>query len=89
MDVCITTCMDVFNRIPRQSKALVTAAMPTFTNPNNVVRFNVVLLTLLNITIQGILTGEAPRMHGITGNYYYDEQTDQEVSCCSRSMLAF
>jgi phosphonoacetate hydrolase len=39
------------------------AVMPTFTNPNNV----------------SIVTGAAPAVHGIAGNYYLDRETGQEV----------
>ena len=39
------------------------AAMPTFTNPNNV----------------SIVTGALPAVHGIAGNYYLDRDTGREV----------
>src|SRR6266404_2675369 len=39
------------------------AAMPTFTNPNNV----------------SIVTGAPPSVHGIAGNYCLDRQTRREV----------
>src|SRR5271167_3096915 len=39
------------------------AAMPTFTNPNNV----------------SIVTGAPPSVHGIAGNYYLDRETRREV----------
>ncbi len=39
------------------------AAMPTFTNPNNM----------------SIVTGVAPAMHGVSGNFYLDRETGQEV----------
>ncbi|RAI03660.1 phosphonoacetate hydrolase [Acuticoccus sediminis] len=39
------------------------AAMPTFTNPNNV----------------SIVTGAPPAVHGISGNYYFDAATGREV----------
>src|SRR5271167_4413445 len=39
------------------------AAMPTFTNPNNV----------------SIVTGAPPSVHGIAGNYYLDRETGREV----------
>ena len=39
------------------------AAMPTFTNPNNV----------------SIVTGAPPAVHGISGNYYYDAATGREI----------
>ena len=43
--------------------ALADAAMPTFTNPNNV----------------SIVTGAPPVVHGISGNYYLDRKTGQEI----------
>jgi hypothetical protein len=43
--------------------ALADAAMPTFTNPNNV----------------SIVTGAPPAVHGISGNYYLDRATGEEV----------
>ena len=43
--------------------ALADAAMPTFTNPNNV----------------SIVTGAPPLVHGISGNYYLDRATGEEV----------
>ena len=39
------------------------AAMPTFTNPNNV----------------SIVTGAPPAVHGIAGNYYLDRETGREI----------
>ncbi len=39
------------------------AAMPTFTNPNNI----------------SIVCGAPPSVHGVSGNYYLDRQTGQEV----------
>jgi phosphonoacetate hydrolase len=39
------------------------AAMPTFTNPNNV----------------SIVCGVAPAVHGVSGNFYLDRQTGQEI----------
>jgi phosphonoacetate hydrolase len=42
---------------------IVDAAMPTFTNPNNV----------------SIVTGVPPAVHGISGNYFYDPDTGAEV----------
>lgn len=43
--------------------AVALAAMPTFTNPNNV----------------SIVCGAPPRVHGISGNYYLDAQSGREV----------
>ena len=42
---------------------LVSGCMPAFTNPNNV----------------SVVTGVSARHHGISGNYYYDTETGQEV----------
>ncbi|HEY3068012.1 MAG TPA: phosphonoacetate hydrolase [Methylomirabilota bacterium] len=42
---------------------LADAAMPTFTNPNNL----------------SIVTGVPPAVHGICGNYFYDRAADAEV----------
>lgn len=39
------------------------AAMPTFTNPNNM----------------SIVTGVPPAVHGISGNYFYDDEARREV----------
>src|ERR1700735_2288762 len=43
--------------------ALADAAMPTFTNPNNV----------------SIVTGVAPAVHGISGNFMLDRETGAEI----------
>src|SRR5262245_22166279 len=37
--------------------------IPSFTNPNNI----------------SIVTGVPPSVHGISGNYFYDRETDVEV----------
>jgi phosphonoacetate hydrolase len=47
------------------------AAMPTFTNPNNV----------------SIVTGAPPAIHGIAGNYYLDRGTGREVMITDASLL--
>src|SRR5271165_5350644 len=47
------------------------AAMPTFTNPNNV----------------SIVTGAPPSVHGIAGNYYLDRATGREVMITDASLL--
>jgi phosphonoacetate hydrolase len=44
-------------------RATADAAMPTFTNPNNM----------------SIVTGAPPAVHGIAGNYYLDRATGKEV----------
>lgn len=58
---------EVFPNISRMMRngfsALADAAMPTFTNPNNV----------------SIVTGASPEVHGISGNYYLDRETDKEI----------
>jgi len=51
--------------------SLVDAAMPTFTNPNNV----------------SIITGVAPAVHGISGNYYFDARSGQAVMMDDASFL--
>lgn len=43
--------------------AIALAAMPTFTNPNNV----------------SIVCGAPPRVHGISGNYYFDAESGREI----------
>ena len=48
------------------------AAMPTFTNPNNV----------------SITTGLPPGGHGVSGNYYLDRETDREVMVTGTELLA-
>jgi len=57
----------VFPNISRMMRegfsALADAVMPTFTNPNNV----------------SIVTGAPPVVHGISGNYYLDRQTGEEI----------
>jgi phosphonoacetate hydrolase len=47
------------------------AAMPTFTNPNNV----------------SIVTGAPPAVHGIAGNYYLDRDTGREVMITDDRLL--
>jgi phosphonoacetate hydrolase len=47
------------------------AAMPTFTNPNNV----------------SIVTGAPPAVHGIAGNYYLDRDTGREVMITDDHLL--
>ncbi|MGV3549295.1 phosphonoacetate hydrolase [Rhizobium sp.] len=53
--------LDAIRRDGFESVAL--AAMPTFTNPNNV----------------SIVCGAPPAVHGVSGNYYIDRKTGQEV----------
>jgi phosphonoacetate hydrolase len=47
------------------------AAMPTFTNPNNV----------------SIVTGAPPSVHGIAGNYYLDRQTGREIMMTDEGLM--
>src|SRR6516164_10352 len=47
------------------------AAMPTFTNPNNV----------------SIVTGAPPAVHGISGNYYLDRTTGEEIMIVDASPM--
>lgn len=57
----------VFPNISRMMRegfsSLADAAMPTFTNPNNI----------------SIVTGAPPAVHGISGNYYLDRVTGEEI----------
>ncbi|MBM4437319.1 MAG: phosphonoacetate hydrolase [Actinobacteria bacterium] len=56
--------MPVFERMRRDGTyALARAAIPSFTNPNNVT----------------IVTGQPPARHGFAGNYFYDEASGVEV----------
>ena len=47
------------------------AAVPTFTNPNNV----------------SIVTGAPPSIHGIAGNYYLDRETGREVMMTDERLM--
>ena len=51
--------------------AIADAAMPTFTNPNNM----------------SIITGAAPAVHGISGNFALDRETGREVMMTDPAML--
>jgi phosphonoacetate hydrolase len=51
--------------------AIADAVVPTFTNPNNV----------------SIVTGVAPAVHGISGNYYLDRATGQERMITDASLM--
>ena len=51
--------------------AIADAAMPTFTNPNNM----------------SIVTGTPPKVHGIAGNYYLDKVTGREVMITDASLV--
>lgn len=48
------------------------AAMPTFTNPNNM----------------SIVAGAPPAVHGISGNYYLDRKTGKEVMITDASLVS-
>jgi len=52
--------------------AIADAAMPTFTNPNNM----------------SIVTGAPPKVHGISGNYYFDQVTGREVMITDASLVS-
>jgi phosphonoacetate hydrolase len=52
--------------------AIADAAMPTFTNPNNM----------------SIVTGAPPKVHGISGNYYLDKATGREVMITDASLVS-
>jgi phosphonoacetate hydrolase len=57
-------CMPNVGEMVRSGADLrVACVVPSFTNPNNL----------------SIVTGVAPDMHGICGNYFYDRETDTEV----------
>jgi phosphonoacetate hydrolase len=66
---------EVFANISRMKRegfsALADAAMPTFTNPNNV----------------SIVTGAPPVVHGISGNYYLDRATGEEIMIVDASPM--
>ena len=66
---------EVFPNISRMMRegffALADAAMPTFTNPNNV----------------SIVTGAPPALHGISGNYYLDRKTGEEIMIVDASPM--
>lgn len=52
------------DRMAREGfSAIAHAAMPTFTNPNNI----------------SIVCGAPPAVHGVSGNYYLDRETGREV----------
>jgi phosphonoacetate hydrolase len=65
----------VFTNISRMMRdgfsTLADAAMPTFTNPNNV----------------SIVTGAPPEVHGISGNYYLDRATGKEIMIIDASPM--
>src|SRR3569833_3346604 len=48
------------------------AAMPTFTNPNNM----------------SIVAGAPPSVHGISGNYYLNKKTGKEVMITDASLVS-
>src|SRR3954453_7603605 len=59
-----------YNRMPNLAKmilqgyrGMVRDALPSFTNVNNT----------------SIVTGVTPAVHGICGNFFYDEKKDEEV----------
>jgi phosphonoacetate hydrolase len=49
--------------LPRGTRRLADCVVPSFTNPNNL----------------SIVTGVAPAVHGICGNYFYDRESGSEV----------
>jgi phosphonoacetate hydrolase len=75
--VCFDGCDPAYIDAARQSEAIPTldrmardgfsaiahAAMPTFTNPNNM----------------SIVCGAPPAVHGVSGNYYLDRETGREI----------
>src|SRR5438132_6495498 len=61
-----------FARLKRDGANLsALAAMPSFTNPNNM----------------SIITGRPPAVHGIAGNYFYDRASGNEVMMNDASFL--
>jgi Type I phosphodiesterase / nucleotide pyrophosphatase len=52
--------------------AIADAAMPTFTNPNNM----------------SIVAGAPPKVHGISGNYYLDKETGRELMITDASLVS-
>ncbi|TBW38255.1 phosphonoacetate hydrolase [Siculibacillus lacustris] len=52
--------------------ATATSAMPSFTNPNNV----------------SIVCGAPPRVHGISGNYWFDRETGRDVMMTDAGPIA-
>ncbi|MDF2999008.1 MAG: phosphonoacetate hydrolase [Xanthobacteraceae bacterium] len=52
-------------------EALALAAMPTFTNPNNV----------------SIVCGAPPRVHGVAGNFYLDRETGETVMMLDAALM--
>jgi phosphonoacetate hydrolase len=71
----VENAAQVFINISRMMRdgfsALADAAMPTFTNPNNV----------------SIVTGAPPVVHGISGNYYLDRATGEEIMIVDASPM--
>ena len=61
----------IFRMMHQGFFALADAAMPTFTNPNNV----------------SIVTGAPPVVHGISGNYYLDRATGEEIMIVDASPM--
>jgi phosphonoacetate hydrolase len=62
---------NIFKMMREGFSALADAAMPTFTNPNNV----------------SIVTGAPPMVHGISGNYYLDRKTREEIMIVDASPM--
>lgn len=52
--------------------AIADAAMPTFTNPNNM----------------SIVAGAPPKVHGISGNYYLDRASGKEIMITDASLVS-
>ena len=83
--ICIDGCADeyldttlAFNRMPNLERmattgyrGMVRGALPSFTNVNN----------------SSIVTGVSPAVHGISGNFFYDAEKDQEVMMNSAEYL--
>src|SRR3989440_6585459 len=60
-----------FSRLMQTANLTALAAMPSFTNPNNI----------------SVITGRPPAVHGIAGNYFFDPATGKEVMMNDASFL--
>ena len=59
------------NILSKGADLRVDSVIPSFTNPNNL----------------SIVTGRPPAVHGISGNFFYDNSSDQEVMMNDPSFL--
>ena len=63
---------NVSNIVSAGFYAIADAAMPTFTNPNNM----------------SIVAGASPKVHGISGNYYLDRASGKEIMITDASLVS-